>query len=617
LRIRRKLFATFLAISLFPLLLLASLGYWNGVRNAESSLQTHQARQLENFVFQVNSSLAQAKREITSLSYSKPLLEFLDTRRRSNESPAMGPLMLEPEIPVDLRASLATHLSGRDYVHSLSIYDNQQKPLLAVRRGKPGAPEPVEFQTRDFLSNQPKPDSRAWSSSPGTQAGVVNSVAKATPAGPLTVFTAPVAIGNNQPLGSVVVEVLLDPIFTRASGDVQKISEADLLLVLDRSETILHHTNDAVKNQRVDVAMPFFVPISRQMISTESARGTYTSPNQQTYSAVHTHLPTLDVFVAHSSNQDAALAAARTNGKILVGLSLVMGLLSALAITLIWQKRSSGIERVSEGMEAIARGELDRQIDLRSRDDLRPLADNLGIVTKQLREQIAREAESRQFQSFVRLSAVLTHDLKNSIEALSLTVSNMERHFENPEFRADAMKTLRSATENLRALVARLSNPVNTLSGEHKRPQSIDLVPMLRRVVSRTGADGVHKLELNLSKPVYALVDVDRMDKVIENLVINAREAMGQNQGTLTVEAGNNSEGKPFFSVSDTGVGMSTKFIEERLFHPFATTKKRGVGLGLYTCREVVRANGGSIEVRSREGAGTTFVVVLPSPPSR
>jgi signal transduction histidine kinase len=67
--------------------------------------------------------------------------------------------------------------------------------------------------------------------------------------------------------------------------------------------------------------------------------------------------------------------------------------------------------------------------------------------------------------------------------------------------------------------------------------------------------------------------------------------------------------------VADTGGGMSRHFIEERLFRPFATTKKRGVGLGLYTCREVVRANGGSIEVVSKEGAGTTFRVVLPSAP--
>jgi signal transduction histidine kinase len=109
-----------------------------------------------------------------------------------------------------------------------------------------------------------------------------------------------------------------------------------------------------------------------------------------------------------------------------------------------------------------------------------------------------------------------------------------------------------------------------------------------------------------------ALVDAERMEKVIENLIINAVEAMG-GTGKLTVAAGTAEAGKVFFSISDTGPGMSRAFIEHQLFRPFATTKKRGVGLGLYTCREVVQANRGAIEVNSREGAGTTFRVVLPS----
>jgi len=104
------------------------------------------------------------------------------------------------------------------------------------------------------------------------------------------------------------------------------------------------------------------------------------------------------------------------------------------------------------------------------------------------------------------------------------------------------------------------------------------------------------------------------VEKVIENLVLNALEAMAGKNGTLTIKAGETDDGKVFISVSDTGIGMSREFMRQRLYHPFATTKKKGVGLGLYTCREVVRAHGGSIDVESEEGAGTTFRVVLPSP---
>ncbi len=58
---------------------------------------------------------------------------------------------------------------------------------------------------------------------------------------------------------------------------------------------------------------------------------------------------------------------------------------------------------------------------------------------------------------------------------------------------------------------------------------------------------------------------------------------------------------------------MTEEFQRTRLFRPFATTKPKGVGLGLYTCRELIRALGGRIEVESRRGSGTCFRIVLPS----
>jgi signal transduction histidine kinase len=325
--------------------------------------------------------------------------------------------------------------------------------------------------------------------------------------------------------------------------------------------------------------------------------------------------PTGHNQAAVAANPEQLLSQARRNGWLGLIAALLFATLWTWFLTHQWERQARGLERVTQGVEAIAKGKLDHRIELKSSEDLRPLADNLDLMTKQLRDQIAREAESRQFQSFVRLAAVLTHDLKNAIEALSLTVSNMERHFDNKEFRADAMKSLTGATDNLRALVARLSNPVSTLSGEHKRPVSVDLVPMLRRVISMIAepAAARHGIKVDLPEKLFALADVGRIEKVVENLIINALEAMGKQSGSLSIVAGTTDDDKPFFSVSDTGEGMTTRFIEEKLFRPFATTKKRGVGLGLYTCREVVVANGGSITVESKEGAGTTFRVVLPS----
>jgi light-regulated signal transduction histidine kinase (bacteriophytochrome) len=74
-----------------------------------------------------------------------------------------------------------------------------------------------------------------------------------------------------------------------------------------------------------------------------------------------------------------------------------------------------------------------------------------------------------------------------------------------------------------------------------------------------------HEIKINLPETLYALVDGDRMDKVIENLIINGLEAMGDRRGTLTISAGATETGKPFFSVSDTGEGINERFIADRL----------------------------------------------------
>jgi signal transduction histidine kinase len=388
-----------------------------------------------------------------------------------------------------------------------------------------------------------------------------------------------------------------------------------MFVVVDRSGRFLYNSNEALKYQSVSDSMPYFLPVSKQMFASESGRTNFTSSSGDLYTTSFARIPILDVSVAVASNQEQALVGARQAGRTGFVVAVLLGLIAAALLTRQSQRQARGLERVAEGVEAIAKGKLDHRIELQSSDDLRPLADNLDLMTKQLRDQIAREAETRQFQSFVRLSAILTHDLKNAIEALSLTVTNMERHFDDKDFRADAMKSLTGATDNLRAVVARLSNPVTTLSGEHKRPQPVDLVPMLRRVTSLIAepASEKHEIRIDLPESLLALVDSERMNRVVENLIINALEAMSQKKGTLGIAAGTTDDGKPFFSVSDTGEGISRRFIEENLFRPFATTKRRGVGLGLYTCREVVVANGGSIAVDSQEGVGTTFRVVLPS----
>jgi signal transduction histidine kinase/ActR/RegA family two-component response regulator len=108
--------------------------------------------------------------------------------------------------------------------------------------------------------------------------------------------------------------------------------------------------------------------------------------------------------------------------------------------------------------------------------------------------------------------------------------------------------------------------------------------------------------------------DRSQIGQVIDNLVINARQAMPSG-GTLTLKASNVSDAQGQFvelSVADTGNGIAPDVVEH-IFDPFFTTKPSGHGLGLTTCDSIVRKHGGTIEVESTPGSGTTFRVRLPA----
>ena len=463
--------------------------------------------------------------------------------------------------------------------HQLTIYNSAKTALYTL--GDDGWIDCRLARTVPL----PQPDERVW-----TQPGNVPfEEPQSSP--PAVKLSVPIHDEKGASvLGAAVAVVDLASVFTDASRGLQtKSNQHSMVVVTDRSGNTLYQSNRSMDH----------------------------APSGTDFQVAFAPLPRLNASVAIGRNSDALLSPARKWGIAGFGLALFTALVAAFVLERHVRSRSKGIARVTEDVSAIAKGELNRRIILQSSDDARGLADNINVVTERLRAQIAREEESRQFESFIRISAMLTHDLKNAIEGLSLTVGNMERHFDNPQFRTDALKGLTTATDKLKALVARLSRPLTSLSGEHRRPTNIDLIPIIQRVLATTAepSRGKHSIVTRLPPSLYALADPVRIEEVIENLVLNALEAMTDGGGTLTIEAGQTEQGMPVFSVSDTGRGMTLSFIETRLFRPFSTTKKTGIGLGLYTCREVVKASGGTIEVDSVEGAGTTFRVVLPSIP--
>jgi len=106
------------------------------------------------------------------------------------------------------------------------------------------------------------------------------------------------------------------------------------------------------------------------------------------------------------------------------------------------------------------------------------------------------------------------------------------------------------------------------------------------------------------------LADREQLRSVFTNLLLNARDAVGPN-GRITLETTRQGDWVAL-SVSDNGCGMSEDFIKNSLFRPFRTTKKKGLGIGMFQAKMIIEAHSGNIQVESAIGSGTVFRILLP-----
>ena len=225
------------------------------------------------------------------------------------------------------------------------------------------------------------------------------------------------------------------------------------------------------------------------------------------------------------------------------------------------------------------------------------------IVTARLSETLA---QAREFEAFHRLTSFVIHDLKNAVSALSMLSQNALQHFDDPEFQKDALRTLSRTVDRMKALLARLAAAPD--AGQ-LRSDPVDL-SALALEATRPLDGGRVSLVKEFAPIATVRGDAEALLKVIQNLVTNAVEAVGRH-GTITVRSYEETD-YVVCEVTDTGCGMSSEFIQKSLFAPFKSTKSGGWGIGLYQAKGIVTAHGGTIEVTSREGTGSTFRLRLP-----
>jgi putative PEP-CTERM system histidine kinase len=246
-------------------------------------------------------------------------------------------------------------------------------------------------------------------------------------------------------------------------------------------------------------------------------------------------------------------------------------------------------------------------IGLQEMDMLKCVADH--ISSSLLNIQLSRRLlEAKELEAFQTMATFFVHDLKNAASTLTLMLRNLPVHFDDPEFRQDALRGMGKTVDHINGLISRLS----LLRNEMKlvtRPA--DLNDLVTATVGTLDPATRARCELQLEPLPLLPLDQEQIGKVLTNLLVNAREAMADRPGSIRVTTHATPE-MVTLAVEDNGCGMSAEFLRRGLFRPFQTTKKTGLGIGMFQSKMIVEAHGGRITATSEQGHGTIFRIHLP-----
>jgi two-component system sensor histidine kinase PilS (NtrC family) len=209
------------------------------------------------------------------------------------------------------------------------------------------------------------------------------------------------------------------------------------------------------------------------------------------------------------------------------------------------------------------------------------------------------------------MAASIAHEIRNPLAAMRGSIQMLRADMEGESSQTELMEIILRESDRLNRIISDFLN--------YARPRSIiqskvDVGELLRQTFtllrnSAEIAEGhIIKEELPDS-PLLIDADSEQLQQVFWNLARNALQSM-PGGGTLRAAVHKHSHHRLGITFSDTGRGMSPEQVE-RLFEPFSSTTG-GTGLGLSIVYQIIRDHGGTINVRSREGQGTTISLELP-----
>jgi signal transduction histidine kinase len=288
------------------------------------------------------------------------------------------------------------------------------------------------------------------------------------------------------------------------------------------------------------------------------------------------------------------------------------------------------LDQLSEAARAVAEGKPPPQVPRpKGNDEVGNLVDRFNRMAQEVHEyqtrleervldalSRAKSAENRlivaqRLAATGTLAAGFAHEINNPLGGVLNALRKLREGELPPDRKAEYFDLVFDGLERIRTIVERMLH----FAPRRREPSDVDVADACRRAAGlashRAERKGI-RLDLHAEKPVKGVIgDAQELTQAILNLILNAEDAIPEGrEGTVRVEA-RREGGEAVVEVADDGVGMDPETVRQCV-DLFFTTKPEGTGLGLAIVQFIVTEHGGTLDIRTGKGEGTTVIVRLP-----
>lgn len=208
-----------------------------------------------------------------------------------------------------------------------------------------------------------------------------------------------------------------------------------------------------------------------------------------------------------------------------------------------------------------------------------------------------------------RLVRTLAHEIRNPLTNIGLSIDGLSEKGLD-ETQTQFVEIIKRGSKRINDIISELLQSSKAIE---IKPELVDLNELIREVLSiaqdRIELKNIRTRISLLDFPVVKKLDREKFKIAVLNLVVNAIEAMDKQESMLSVSLSRNVD-QTVIQVKDNGAGIKEEELK-KLFEPYFTTKKTGMGLGLVSTLNIIKSHEAMIEVDSKEGLGTTFKVIF------